>query len=277
MSVVAEAVASDRLGGRVWLYSNYHCNLACTYCLTESAPSAARRELDPALMLRAAHEAARLGFTDLGVTGGEPFLLPSMPALLADLAEILPTLVLSNGTLFGEGRLARLAPLIGRPVAVQISLDAPDPATNDAQRGDSTYAKVVDAIPRLVDLGIRVRVATTLDEDGLDDEGHARLCELHRSLGVPDEDHIVRPVLRRGRAGERGRGTDLPHSALPPELTLTTDGAFWSPFGPTVRQGALDTDLLVTRTILPLDVPACALLELVDGLPRGADARIGIR
>jgi sulfatase maturation enzyme AslB (radical SAM superfamily) len=24
--------------GRLWLYANYHCNLACRYCLTDSAP-----------------------------------------------------------------------------------------------------------------------------------------------------------------------------------------------------------------------------------------------
>ena len=38
MSAIAEAVAAGVLPGRVWMYSNYHCNLACAYCLTESAP-----------------------------------------------------------------------------------------------------------------------------------------------------------------------------------------------------------------------------------------------
>lgn len=33
------AVAEGTLPGRVWMYANYHCNIECTYCLTESGPS----------------------------------------------------------------------------------------------------------------------------------------------------------------------------------------------------------------------------------------------
>ncbi len=64
---------------------------------------------------------------------------------------------------------------------------------------------------------------------------------------------------------------------IPSELTITADGAFWGSFGPTVRNGRLDTDLLLTRTILPLSIPAYALLAEVVGMPEGADATLGIR
>jgi len=64
---------------------------------------------------------------------------------------------------------------------------------------------------------------------------------------------------------------------LPAELTVSADGAFWSPFGPTVTGGVLDTDLLLTRTTDPLRIPAEALLRLVDARPDGADARTGIQ
>jgi hypothetical protein len=96
MSPVAEAVRDGVLPGRVWLYANYHCNLACTYCLTESFPKAARRELGQARMVALAAEARALGFTALGVTGGEPFLLPYLPELLVELASILPLVCLST-------------------------------------------------------------------------------------------------------------------------------------------------------------------------------------
>jgi hypothetical protein len=64
---------------------------------------------------------------------------------------------------------------------------------------------------------------------------------------------------------------------LPPELTITADGAFWSPFGPTVQEGRPDIDLLITRTTEPLATPAAALLRLVEGHPPGSDAPLGIR
>ncbi|MBA3286671.1 MAG: 4Fe-4S cluster-binding domain-containing protein, partial [Acidimicrobiia bacterium] len=72
---IAEAVAAGELPGRVWLYSNYHCNLACSYCLTESSPRSERRQLTSETMLAVAEQAGALGFTGLGVTGGEPMLL----------------------------------------------------------------------------------------------------------------------------------------------------------------------------------------------------------
>ncbi|MEZ5143170.1 MAG: radical SAM protein [Acidimicrobiales bacterium] len=277
MSGVREAIESGELPGRVWLYSNYHCNLDCRYCLTESAPGVPKRALPPHEMLRIAQQAAALGFTDLGVTGGEPFLLRHLPETLAAMAEHLPTLVLTNGTLFTETRLAALDVLTGADVALQISLDAPDPDVNDEMRGPENFAKVVAAIPRLVERGIRVRIATTAEPGRLSDDDHARLCALHRSLGVPDEDHIVRPVVRRGRALDLGIGADFLPEEIPAELCITVDGAFWSPFGPTVHDGRLDTDLLVSRRTDPLEVPAGLLHRLVQGRPRGDDVTIGIR
>jgi len=274
-SAVAEAVEAGVLPGRVWLYSNYHCNLACSYCLTESAPGVAKRQLTAEDMVRVADEAVALGFTGLGVTGGEPFLAPTMASTLVRMAERLPVVALSNGTLFEGRRLDALAPLADADVAIQISLDSSDPDVNDAARAPDNFAKVVAAIPRLVGRGIAVRIATTVDER--DDDDLARLCKLHRDLGVSDDHHIVRPVVRRGRAVDSDIGVTATYADLPAELTITADGAFWSPFGPTVHDGVVDTDLLVTRTTAPLATPANALLALVEGSPPGEDQTLNIR
>jgi MoaA/NifB/PqqE/SkfB family radical SAM enzyme len=275
VSPVAEAVHDGVLPGRVWLYANYHCNLACTYCLTESYPGAERRELGERRMLALAQEAAELGFTALGVTGGEPFLLPYLPELLAELAGILQVVCLSNGTVFTERRLERLRPLAELPAQIQVSLDRPEPDANDAMRGPENFRKVVEAIPRLVERGVRVRIATTVD--AIEDEERERLCQLHRRLGVPDADHVIRPIVRRGRAVDHGLGVEAGPADLPAELTITVDGAFWSPFGPTVHGGRLDTDLLITRTTTPLRVPAAALVRLVGNRPPGSDTELNIR
>jgi MoaA/NifB/PqqE/SkfB family radical SAM enzyme len=277
VSAVSDAIAAGELPGRVWVYADYHCNLACSYCLTESAPGVPKRAMPPADMVRVATQAAALGYTEIGVTGGEPFLLRHLPETLAAMATALPTLVLTNATLFTEARLAALDVLGGRDVAIQISLDSPDPDTNDEMRGPENFAAVVAAVPRLVERGIRVRIATTGEPGRLDADDHARLCELHRRLGVPDEDHVVRPVVRRGRAATLGLGATFRPEELPAELCITVDGAFWSPFGPTVLDGRLDTDLLISRQTDPLEVPAELLRRLVLGRPRGDDVTIGIR
>ena len=64
---------------------------------------------------------------------------------------------------------------------------------------------------------------------------------------------------------------------LPAELTVTADGAFWTPFGPTVRNGRLDTDMLLARTTFPLEVSIAAMLEIAGAKPAGGDSLLNIR
>jgi len=266
------AVAEGRMGERLWLYATYHCNLACVYCLTESAPGIAnRRALTPEAMVAAVREARDLGLRCVGITGGEVFMLPTFPETLVEIAGILPTVALTNATLFTDRLLARLEPLADLDCSLQISLDSDSPTRNDEFRGPQNFAKAVAAIPRLLERGIRVRIATTVEYQT--EEELRRVCELHRSLGVEDEDHVVRPIVRRGRAVDHGMGVDAGAADLPAELTITADGAFWSPFGPTVHGGRLDTDLLITRTTRPLSIPAAAMLRIAGaaGLQPASD------
>ena len=273
---VTAAIADGRMGDRLWLYATYHCNLTCSYCLTESSPQIRdRRSLDRGAMVDAAHQARELGFTCIGITGGETFMVPWFPEALAEIGRILPTVALTNATLFTERMLDRLAPLAGADVALQVSLDSDQPRRNDTFRGPESFAKVLDAIPSLLGRGIQVRIATTV-EDQTDDE-LARLCVLHRSLGISDEDHVVRSVVRRGRAATRGMGVELGPSDVLPELTVTADGAFVHPFAPTVRDGRTDLDLLVSRQTRPLEHPMSRFLRIVADLPGGADVVRNIR
>ena len=268
---VGDAIAGGRLGPRFWLYSNYHCNLTCAYCLTESAPGVPRRELDADAMRQVAAEAIDLGFASIGITGGEPFLRPDLPALAAELSYLAPVLVLSNATLFDGERIDRLAPLHDADVAVQISLDAAHPHLNDPMRGPDNFAKVLAAVPRLRERGIGVRIATT--DYGQGDDAIAEVAELVARLGVPEDDHVVRPTVARGRAVTQGLGEPAGMDELPAEPTVSVDGLFWSPFAPTVREGRLDTDLLVSRQVLPLATGMRVFLGLLSAAPPAESAR----
>lgn len=259
------------------MYSNYNCNIDCSYCLTESNPRSAKRQLDYSLMLHLAQQASDLGFTELGITGGEPFLRKGFAQTVRQIAEVLPCTVLTNATLFANERIALAEPIAGSQASLQISLDSPHADLNDAQRAPKNFALVVEAIPRLVDMGIKVRIATTVEPGTLSQADQGLLCSMHRSWGISDDDHIIRPIIMRGRAVQNHVGQNFSRDQLPPELTIATHGAFWSAFGPTMSNGRPDTSLLITRTIDPLEVPANALLSIVAGRPEGADAQIGIR
>jgi MoaA/NifB/PqqE/SkfB family radical SAM enzyme len=276
LSAVDAAVAGRRMGDRLWLYATYHCNMRCSYCLTESSPRMRdRRELAPDRMVALAAEAAPLGFGRIGVTGGEVFMLPGMATALAGIAGLLPTTALTNGTLITDRLLGQLAPLAGHDgFALQLSLDSADAAGNDGLRGPGNFAKVCESVPRLLERGIRVRLATTVEHQTPAEL--ARLCDLHRSWGIDDDDHIVRPVVRRGRAQTRGMGVVPQEGDILPELTITADGAFLHPFAPTVRHGATDLDGLVCRQTAPLQTATAAFLEAIPDLP-GTDVERNIR
>ncbi len=271
-----QAVGEGRCGDRLWLYATYHCNLACVYCLTESHPKIAdRRTLAHETMVETATEARDLGFRALGVTGGELFMLRHAAGTLARLGSILPTVVLTNATLFSDRLLDRLSPIAELDVALQVSLDAPEARHNDSLRGPENFARVAEAVPALLARGIRVRIATTV-EDQTDDELN-RLCALHRSWGISDDDHIVRRVVRRGRAKLEQMGVDPGPTDILPELTITADGAFLHPFAPTVRNGVTDLDLLVSRQVAPLEAALGRFLRVVGNQPAGTDVVQNIR
>ena len=259
----------NRMSKRLWFYSNYHCNLACTYCLTESAPSVPKRIFQADEMITIAKEAAELGFQSIGITGGEPFLRTDLIDTLHALLDILPVTILTNGTLFHDKRIEELRSLAGKDLCMQISLDYAKPQANDAMRAPGNFEKVIQAIPKLLAIPLHIRIASTIDKHTPQEE--ADINELISQLGIPKEDHIVRKIIHRGRAQSEGLGINASIEELMPELTLTVDGAFWSPFAPTYKDGRLQKDLLISNTIQPLNTPVDILLSFIAQIPYQAN------
>ena len=85
--------------GKLWIYTNYDCNLRCSYCCAESNPETPRRALDLTTVQKIVDEALDLGFTEAFLTGGEPFILDEIYDMLAYASERMPTTVLTNAML----------------------------------------------------------------------------------------------------------------------------------------------------------------------------------
>src|SRR5262249_13351688 len=96
------------LGSRLWLYTNFDCNLCCDDRCVRSSPKAPRRALGLEQVRRIASEAAALGVGEIFVTGGEPFLLADIGDILTACAATAPTTVLTNGMLLVGRRLETL-------------------------------------------------------------------------------------------------------------------------------------------------------------------------
>jgi pyruvate-formate lyase-activating enzyme len=238
--VVPERTEDRRpVGSRLWLYTNFHCNLACDYCCVRSSPSAPQRELGVERIQRIAREAPSLDVKEIFVTGGEPFLLEDIDEILLACAAAAPTTVLTNGMLFVGRRAQSLQKLPRDRVVLQISLDSPTPARHDLHRGRGSWARTREGIQRARAEGFRVRLAATVSSDSEAEE----FSEFLDEENVAPEDRVIRRIALRGVASD---GVALSRADLVPEVTITAEGVYWHPVG------AGDADLLVTRDIFPL-------------------------
>jgi len=130
---------------RVWLYTNFDCNLQCTYCLSSSHPKALRRELTFGDYRSLVDEAQALGIPELCLTGGEPFLLQDMEQRLDyALQRGLRVTVLTNGLLLSGSRLTAMAHLNKAPLTLQVSLDG-DRVGGERQAAEALVTGVADA------------------------------------------------------------------------------------------------------------------------------------
>jgi len=235
----AQTEAQRSLGSRLWLYTNFDCNLRCDYCCVRSSPKAPRRPLGADRVQRIAREATALRVGEIFVTGGEPFLLGDIGDILTACAAAAPTTVLTNGMLFVRRRLEILRSLPRDRVTLQISLDSPTPERHDHHRGAGTWAKAWKGIERAQAEGFRVRLAATVATDA----EAAEFRQFLDSRKITEQDRVIRRIALRGFATQ---GVALARVDLVPEITITADGVYWHPVG------AEDSDLLVTRDIFPL-------------------------
>lgn len=245
-----DGVATASLQWKLWIYTNYDCNLRCSYCVAKSSPNALRRTIGLANAKQLVDEAVALEFEHVFFTGGEPFLLNDIYEMLAYSAARVQTSVLTNAMLFNQkiagtektrlDRLSEIAAIAGDNLIVQVSLDGGRAEDHDAYRGAGTWEKTVAGIRLLQARGFRVRLSST--ETPANTAHMSLICQFHRALGILDEDHFVRPLAKRGYSKE---GLELGMGNLVPELTVNLDGVFWHPL-------STDADMQVSKKIFPL-------------------------
>lgn len=212
---------------RLWVYTNFHCNLACSYCSVASSPRARRRSLGLSRFRELVDEALTEGFTELYVTGGEPFLEAEIVEMLLYATERIDVVCLTNAMLYRGWRRAALERLAGRPrLVLQTSLDSAHPRFHDANRGPGSWAKAMEGLELARSLGLPVRVGMTQTAENTAEIEPLRA--LLAAKGIRGADFAVRPLIKRGHS-DAGLSIDTANTV--PELTVTADGWHWHPAG----------------------------------------------
>ena len=184
----------------------YACNLACVHCLSSSGrrdPAELTTDEAKALI----DELRRLQVFYVNIGGGEPMIR-------RDFFEIVEHATTSgvgvkfstNGAFLGRDEARRLAAM--DYLDVQLSLDGVDADTNDAIRGDGSYATVRRAMDNLRDAGFgpfKISVVVTR-QNAEQIDGFKALAD---SYGAQ---------LRITRLRPSGRGADVWHDLHPTDL-----------------------------------------------------------
>jgi len=222
--------------------------------VAESSPTAQRQALGLDNVQQLVDEAVELGFQEILFTGGEPFILNDIYDMLAYSSARIKTNVLTNAMLLHGKRLENLLAVANDSLMLQVSLDGGLPEHHDAYRGQGTWIKTVEGIKTLQANGFRVRLGTT--ETPANSAHLDMVCEFHQSLGIPEEDHFIRPLAKRGFSQE---GLEVDKTSLLPELTISSAGVFWHPL-------STAPDMLVREEIFPLKTAVECIQEQLEAV-----------
>ena len=174
----------------------YACNLACIHCLSSSGRRDPR-ELSTDECLHVIDELARMQVFYVNIGGGEPTIRPDFFQIVEhSVSSGVGVKFSTNGSRIDAAMAKRIT---GTDyIDVQISLDGADPATNDAVRGEGSYATAITAMEHLASAGFgpfKISVVMTRHNVGQLDQFDA----LARQYGAE---------LRLTRLRPSGRGAD---------------------------------------------------------------------
>ena len=188
-----ERRASVSLGrlDTLWFNTGTLCNVTCRNCYIESSP---RNDRLAYLTLDEVHgfldEIARdrLGTRLIGFTGGEPFMNPALPAMLASVLDRgLEALVLTNAMQPMRRMRDRLLPLRrhGDALTIRVSLDHHSRPVHEQERGARSWAPAIEGLRWLAEQGFRVHIAGRRFTDEAEDELRAGFARLFADLKLP--------------------------------------------------------------------------------------------
>lgn len=191
------------------------CNLRCSHCFISCAPENDDFGfLDLETVRSWVEEGRRLGVKEYYLTGGEPFMNRDLAAMVDAILEVGPASILTNGTLFRESVLERMATAAARStysLEIRVSLDGPTPERNDAVRGEGTFERAMEGVRSLLDHDfLPIITATQVWDPSEDETVRRRFVAALRERGYRHPRLKILPSLKIGREALRSAGYD-PH------------------------------------------------------------------
>jgi hypothetical protein len=192
------SVALKRLE-TLWFNTGTLCNLACASCYIESSPANdSLAYLGLADVAGFLDEIARDGVpvTEIGLTGGEPFMNKDTPAIIARcLAAGFRVLVLTNAMRPMRRFEAAVAALPRDGLTFRISLDHHTQAVHDAERSAGSFAIALDGIGWLAAQGFAIAIAGRQLAGETQAQAQAGYAALFAGLGLSMPPLVLFPAM----------------------------------------------------------------------------------
>lgn len=176
----------------LWFNTGTLCNITCANCYIESSPTNDRLEYMTAAEVAQyldQLEQRKWGVTEIGFTGGEPFMNPECLAMMREaLGRGYHVLVLTNAMQpmmrpRVKAGLRALASEYGEWLSLRISVDHWSARHHDLERGTGAFDRTLDGMRWLRDEGIRMTVAGRTVWGEPEDEARAGYARLYAQEG----------------------------------------------------------------------------------------------
>jgi len=176
----------------LWFNTGTLCNIECSNCYIASSPTN-----DDLVYLTSDDVADYLeqlseigwGVTEIGITGGEPFMNPDILDILRRaLKRGYDVLVLTNAMApmmrpKVQRGLQELHSEFGEKLALRVSLDHYQQEKHDQERGTGSFAKTITGMSWLRDIGIKTAVAGRIEFADSEESARDGYAELFKELG----------------------------------------------------------------------------------------------
>jgi uncharacterized Fe-S cluster-containing radical SAM superfamily protein len=186
----------------LWFNTGTLCNLACRNCYIESSPTN-----DALVYLTLADVEAYLAeivrdglpVTEIGFTGGEPFLNRETPAMIARCLDAgYRVLVLTNAMRPMRRFEAALLTLPRERLTFRVSLDHYTAEVHDAERGAGSFAIALKGVRWLAANGFAIAVAGRQLDGESEAAARAGYAALFEELGLPVPPLVLFPEMDAG-------------------------------------------------------------------------------
>jgi uncharacterized Fe-S cluster-containing radical SAM superfamily protein len=185
------SVTLDKLH-TLWINTGTLCNLTCVNCYIESSPRNDRLVYitgpEVASYLDEI-EALALGTTEIGFTGGEPFMNPDIITMIDDvLSRGLRALVLTNAMRpmrRHETALLGLKERYGEALSLRVSIDHYSQQLHETERGPNSWAPTLDGLSWLARNSFRIDVAGRTQWGESEDSMRTGFAQLFTDHDIP--------------------------------------------------------------------------------------------